>query len=1108
MAKRAHLAVKLARGLTTKALTEKLASSFSVPIRTSGAIEIPSSNRPIQLSLHVAAKLPPRIRSWIWELFEANMKSLYENSQEGWDPAEKRKELFHSESRFIVASSKANPSDPTVSSSPSTSEALLGYTIFRFDTEETATDEHCDVVYCYELQIDQAARATGIGRLLTNALERIGHETKMDKVMLTVFKANEAACAFYAKIGFEVDEIDPSEYEDADEVEYRILSKPIHLSPQSLHLMSSPQSPSSSAPAQTSNATTIATPSPPTSASPNSASKPSKPVTKPKKRARKPLRRRGAKAADEDGEEDSVTKVAPDADDSSSESDFDPDSGREDGSDDEDEAEEEDDDDDEEEDAEPKTPANGHSSPVPTKFDDAQNSVPVAWSDMPQDGEAGSNSLPELDFANLSVSQLDALPTSTNANKSKKQLALQKRLEKSEELRQKDPEAWERQEAQRKEREDAKRLVRKERQREKNKAKKAANREKKEAETATRDQPSSDSTKEAAPEAEGPTPSTSRPTPAKSARPPRGPRALNGAPPVDYTRAREAYTQRLAEDPAYIPKVGRFWGHDDRLASPEVRPLNPFWRGRGGAGPRGGTRGAFRGGRGGFAQRGPDRWTAEGKVVGDPDEESKGTAPVESEEAAGAEDPRKELDPADKWGRGESKRAPRPSEFAAMPGWNHAGFEELEREEEERVARGPSPATRGGARGGRGGARGRGGFAGRGGIAQGPPGSINPRYAHLPFHPLHRFPAAVSTPAAPKTDSAPAPPSTDSVQAVPAADPAAPEPVPAQDSTRPVTRRLASSGASAAHFALALKGATESRIAEDSTAEPPVQEATEEIVPSTSPSVELRKQQGASILYAADPTRAATAASREDTVSVSPVSSFSTYQQQQQMAYLHHLPPHLQSQSPSAPFIPRHSSPAFYPAAPPPGAYYTTDAYPSPSSATPPPQLFTPPAPSASFFLPPRSSKIEIKAPSRDGDSPAPPKQAVISTTDTAYAIASQQSQDGEPRETGEGFVDPSDPGSHYIQDPPQYHYAYSHAQPPSFPGPYDYSQSHPHYQHPAQQAYYPPAHHHLHQQQQQQHYPYPQQFAYYPQQDPAILAMANHQYHYSQEQQQQYGSY
>ncbi|KAJ3984253.1 hypothetical protein F5890DRAFT_1441376 [Lentinula detonsa] len=69
--------------------------------------------------------------------------------------------------------------------------------------------------------------------------------------------------------------------------------------------------------------------------------------------------------------------------------------------------------------------------------------------------------------------------------------------------------------------------------------------------------------------------------------------------------ARQAYQQRLDADPSYVPTVGEFWGHDDRLLDKNLRSLSGWWRGRrqGGIRGRGGfVRGPFRG-RGGFLGR-------------------------------------------------------------------------------------------------------------------------------------------------------------------------------------------------------------------------------------------------------------------------------------------------------------------------------------------------------------------------------------------------------------------------------------------------------------------------------------------------------------------------
>ncbi|KAF6762006.1 hypothetical protein DFP72DRAFT_1147992 [Ephemerocybe angulata] len=126
--------------------------------------------------------------------------------------------------------------------------------------------------------------------------------------------------------------------------------------------------------------------------------------------------------------------------------------------------------------------------------------------------------------------------------------------------------------------------------------------------------------------------------------------------------ARQAYQERLEKDPSYVPKVGGFWGHDDRLMDKDLRSLSGWWRGQWQGRGRGRGFGGRGGGRGGHAPFSP----------------SLEVAP-------------EDLPPVERT-------------------WGHDGFEEMKRKEEERQAHQEGPAGRG-----RGGFRGgRGGFAGRG----------------------------------------------------------------------------------------------------------------------------------------------------------------------------------------------------------------------------------------------------------------------------------------------------------------------------------------------------------------------------------------------------------
>ena len=128
--------------------------------------------------------------------------------------------------------------------------------------------------------------------------------------------------------------------------------------------------------------------------------------------------------------------------------------------------------------------------------------------------------------------------------------------------------------------------------------------------------------------------------------------------PVGQT-ARQAYQQRLESDPSYVPTVGEFWGHDDRLLDKDLRSLSGWWRGRWQG--RGRGRGGFDRG---FAMRGRGR---------------------------GGGFPRHQISaPPDQpppQGRVQTEEAPHPADVAPIEQhWTHDGFEEMKRKDEQRRA--------------------------------------------------------------------------------------------------------------------------------------------------------------------------------------------------------------------------------------------------------------------------------------------------------------------------------------------------------------------------------------------------------------------------------------
>ncbi|KAI0721278.1 hypothetical protein C8T65DRAFT_800390 [Cerioporus squamosus] len=180
-------------------------------------------------------------RNDIWSIYDTNMRALMEPSSLGWNPAEKKEELFHADSRFILIYSARNES---------AQDTLVAYTMFRFEPgyEDDAS------VYCYELQVVHGFRGLGLARFLVDKLEIVGRHWHTEKILLTVLKGlwfllfqvelahkhaeNTAARKAYDRLGFQLDPNSP-DYRDSDddevsgheqeEVDYEILSRALTL---------------------------------------------------------------------------------------------------------------------------------------------------------------------------------------------------------------------------------------------------------------------------------------------------------------------------------------------------------------------------------------------------------------------------------------------------------------------------------------------------------------------------------------------------------------------------------------------------------------------------------------------------------------------------------------------------------------------------------------------------------------------------------------------------------------------------------------------------------------------------------------------------------------
>ncbi|WFD25668.1 N-terminal L-serine N(alpha)-acetyltransferase NatD [Malassezia nana] len=138
------------------------------------------------------------MRECIFALLETNMRAMYE--QVGtWDPHAKKGELQHRTSRFLLVFDK-NVQNRTRRRSPRNSaqagraQDLLGFVMWRYDVDETNNDDICadpgddmvEVSYCYEVQVDAAARGRQIGTMMLAILEHLSWKAGMRKVALTL----------------------------------------------------------------------------------------------------------------------------------------------------------------------------------------------------------------------------------------------------------------------------------------------------------------------------------------------------------------------------------------------------------------------------------------------------------------------------------------------------------------------------------------------------------------------------------------------------------------------------------------------------------------------------------------------------------------------------------------------------------------------------------------------------------------------------------------------------------------------------------------------------------------------------------------------------------
>jgi N-alpha-acetyltransferase 40 len=165
------------------------------------------------ITIESAATLSKEDLEQCFNLVFTTSKSDYENSSMGWHPKAKKKEMKLPDLRYLIVRADSK-------------SLILGFASFMLTYEDGK-----EVVYLYEIHLDENIRGSGLGKHLLDIVQQTGQNAGLEKIMLTVFVHNIKANAWYHRLGFKVDEYSPGPRKLRNgvvkEPDYQILSKPL-----------------------------------------------------------------------------------------------------------------------------------------------------------------------------------------------------------------------------------------------------------------------------------------------------------------------------------------------------------------------------------------------------------------------------------------------------------------------------------------------------------------------------------------------------------------------------------------------------------------------------------------------------------------------------------------------------------------------------------------------------------------------------------------------------------------------------------------------------------------------------------------------------------------
>lgn len=164
-----------------------------------------------------------------FDLVEESSADDYKACEIKWSPASKRKEMLLPDMRYLVVHQRSGSKERTAP----------GASTCAFVSFMITYEDGYEVIYVYEIHLERRLRGQGVGTVLIQMVESVGRNARVEKCMLTVFKANQKALKWYEHCGYQIDDFSPGprvlRNGTIKESTYLILSKPLKtaLEPQS-----------------------------------------------------------------------------------------------------------------------------------------------------------------------------------------------------------------------------------------------------------------------------------------------------------------------------------------------------------------------------------------------------------------------------------------------------------------------------------------------------------------------------------------------------------------------------------------------------------------------------------------------------------------------------------------------------------------------------------------------------------------------------------------------------------------------------------------------------------------------------------------------------------